>query len=150
MNREPQNSSLLPEFVSCITDIHHAVNDITHREEAKADAAASHSHSKMSGLIQQEQAQILKLRGLEQRRHQLAAALLWDGLTFQQILQAVPDSHKGQLDALFTELKLQLRHLTSARDTADQIIRLRLQEFTESLSAMGDNTGPHHLHDRYV
>ena len=53
---------------------------LTQTENAKAEAASSGSHGRINGFLQQEQALILRLRGLEQHRAKQMKALGWEGL----------------------------------------------------------------------
>ena len=57
------------------------MGSISELEEAKAEAASTKQHQKIDGLLKEEQALILKLRGLEQLRMKQAGALGWQGLT---------------------------------------------------------------------
>ena len=59
-------------FIAVLEDTAQLVGDIADIESAKAEAASLNQHHLLDGYIQTEQAQILKLRGLEQRR-----SLLW-------------------------------------------------------------------------
>ena len=70
-------------FAALIQDLADTAERIARAEEAKAEAASLKQHHRLDGLIQEEQAQILKLRGLEQRRLKLAEALGWKSLPSQ-------------------------------------------------------------------
>lgn len=127
----------LNEFARSITLITDVVKDIRRIEEQKAVSASEGHHDKMSGLIQREQAILLKLRGLEQNRLHQVEALGWKVLTFREILSSVSEEQKELLLPLFTELDRELKVLTDARDSADRIITLRLAEFQKALSEHG-------------
>ena len=137
-------------FAALIQDLADTAERIARAEEAKAEAASLKQHHRLDGLIQEEQAQILKLRGLEQRRLKLAEALGWKSLTFRQILsQASPDEAEF-LRPYFLDLEQQLQRLEQARKSSEQIIHTRLHEMEvflarqqgESYDSMGNlNSG---------
>ena len=129
--------NMLNEFARSIALITDVVKDIRQIEEQKAVSASEGHHDKMSGLIQREQAILLKLRGLEQNRLHQVEALGWKDLTFREILSSVSEEQKDLLLPLFTELDRELKVLTDARDSADRIIALRLTEFQKALSEHG-------------
>jgi len=85
-----QTQEPFEEFMEVIRELTSLAGAIAGVEEAKAEAAAQKRHQFLDGFIQEEQAQILKLRGLEQRRLRLAKALGWESLTFRQILEKAP------------------------------------------------------------
>ena len=74
----------LDKFASVIRELTDTAGNIAHIEEQKAVAASEKRHQLMDAFIQDEQAQILRLRGLEQRRLRLADSLGWKSLTFRR------------------------------------------------------------------
>ena len=85
------------------------MGSISELEEAKAEAASTKQHQKIDGLLKEEQALILKLRGLEQLRMKQAGALGWQGLTFRQILERADGGQKKLLSPLFDKMNAQDR-----------------------------------------
>ena len=116
---------------------------LTQTENAKAEAASSGSHGRINGFLQQEQALILRLRGLEQHRISLQKDLGWDTLTLQQILDRSSEEERELLSPVFARLDHYLRRLQQAREAAEKILKVRLHEL-EVFSQMGasyDNSG---------
>lgn len=160
MNHSTQEP--LDEFTAVIRELTNTANRIAQVENAKAQAASQKRHELIDGFIQDEQAYILKLRGLEQRRLRLAESLGWKSLTFRQILEKAAPSQKEQLKPIFSELENQLKQLEQARKAAEKIINTRLHELQVSISMRQggsyDNTGsvnvnsPIHtkMRDQYV
>lgn len=135
----------LEEFASVIKQLIAAAEDIARIEEEKASAATDRRHYLMDSFIQEEQAAILKLRGLEQRRLRLADSLGWKSLTFRQILEKAGPEEHTLLQPLLLELERQLKRLEQARGNAEQIIHTRLHEIQILLARQQgssyDNTG---------
>ena len=142
---EQRTQELFDCFTSVIEETLWLVSDIAQIEADKAEAASLRQHHLLDGYIQTEQAQILKLRGLEQKRVRLAKDLGWDSLTFSQILERVSFRQSGQLRPLFEDLEWQLMRLKDSRSAAEQIINVRLHELDIALSRQTggsyDNSG---------
>ena len=118
----------LEEFASVIEELTELAGTISQIEEKKTQAAADKEHHKLDGYIQKEQAAILKLRGLEQRRTRLAESLGWKSMTFRQILEHASPKQKEQLEPIFNNLEQQLLELKASRQASERIINVRLHE----------------------
>lgn len=152
MDRIKDKASLL-EFAGTLEQLCQVVADITRIEEEKAKAASEGHHSMIDGLLKEDQACILKLRGLEQQRMRQAQELGFQDLTFRQILEKVDQEQRECLLPLFTKLDSQIHQLSSIRESSERAISLRLREFKQFFAERGfeDNTGNDiHFHDRYV
>ena len=135
----------LEKFATVIRELTDTAEYIAQIEENKAAAASEKRHELLDTFIQDEQAQILKLRGLEQRRLRLADSLGWKSLTFRQFLEKAEPGQQTLLQPLFLELEHQLKRLENARGNAEQIISTRLHEMQIILARQQggsyDNTG---------
>ena len=132
MNQTMQES--FEEFAAVIRDLTAVVSDIGKVEDAKARAASEKHHQLLDGYIQREQAQILRLRGLEQHRTRLAETLGWNSLNFRQILEAASPEQKEVLKPLFVQLEEQLNQMQQARKSSEQIIQVRLHELQVAIA----------------
>lgn len=153
-------SKELEEYISIIKDLTEVLGNLTHLEETKAEAASLGYHDRIDGLLKDEQAMVLKIRGLEQKRFKLQESLGWGELSFRDILSKADAGQAAVLSPLFTPLEEQVKSLSDVRDSAQRIITLRLREFASVLTwAEGqtfDDNGdpgiriPAHFHDTYV
>lgn len=133
----------LKDYIVIIQDLTAVAGSITRVEEAKTAAVSAKKHEILDSCIQEEQALLLKLRGLEQHRINLQKELGWDGLTIHQILDTAPQEQAEMLDPVFQTLDRQLRRLQTAREASERILKVRLHEL-EVFSRMGasyDNSG---------
>lgn len=137
MNQETRD--LLDSFSDIIRQLTVLTGQLSQVEEAKAEAASEKRHELLDGFIQKEQAQLLKLRGLEQHRMKLAKNLGWDSLTFRQILDKADSQQREVLLPLFTELEQQLNRLTQSRKASEHIINVRIHEI-ETLIALQEGS----------
>lgn len=104
------------------------LKELTRIEQNKAGAASEKKHSLMDGFLHEQQALILKLRGLEQSRIRLLASMGYEGLTFRQILEQAEPALCETLSPHFAALTEEARRLKQEKETADRIIQLRLRE----------------------
>lgn len=160
MHNPSEDKDNINDFAQIITQLTETVDELNRLESVKAATASQGHHDRMDGLLKEEQACILKLRGLEQRRIRLQGGLGWGGLTFRQILVTAEKEQAGRLSPLFTGLEQGIKRLLDTRDTAQRAISARLREFASVLADMEglsyDSSGeaeveiPSHFHDRYV
>lgn len=116
------------EYSAVIRNLSAVALQIAHVEERKTEAASARRHELLDGCIQEEQALLLKLRGLEQHRISSQKALGWEDLTLQQILKNASPGQQETLEPLFQNLEVQLERLKQARNAAEQMINVRLHE----------------------
>lgn len=144
------NQTTLDQFCQVLKQTTDVLKELTHIEQLKADAASQKQHHLMDGFLQDEQALVLKLRGLEQHRVKLTDALGFQGLTFRQILKEADPDAAQQLTPHFTALTEEAKCLTQAKDSADRIIKIRLREMNTILSNEQGIHIPSHFKDTYV
>lgn len=134
MSQNTQTSTSLDEFITVIRETTALAASISQIEKDKAEAASERRHERLDGFIQREQALILKLRGLEQKRMHLAESLGWKGLTFRQILEKASPTEKERLQPGFDQLEEALKELEHSRKASEQIINVRLHELQVAIA----------------
>lgn len=143
----------LDEFCMTLSQLTDVVKTITDIEQSRAEAASQKEHNRIQGFLNEEQAAILTLRGLEQKRMQQAEALGWKGLTFRQILDTAGDAQKKVLMPRFTELQQAVSLLVNIREGADRIIKVRIRDLQDAIAVAGgppEGSPSHFFHDKYV
>lgn len=153
-NKEERAAAFRP-FIHTLEELSGIIVKLTEAENAKARTASAGEHGKMDSFLKEEQALLLRLRGLEQQRDRQASALGWNGLTFRQILEAADEDEASVLSPLFSQMEQQLKNLTDAEESSNRIISVRLREFEHILGVNGQNGlpetgGPSRFRDRYV
>lgn len=119
---------LYEDFLDIIRDLIDVAHKIAQVEEEKAVAVSQKHHELLDGFMKREQAGILKLRGLDQHRMQLAKRLGWDSLTFSQILEEINPVQQEYFKMLFLELEQELMRLIESKELAERIINVRIYE----------------------
>lgn len=104
-------------------------------EQDKLDAAIKNRVSFVEECMHKEQAAVLRLRGLEQRREREQKQLGMENYTFRQILEKVPDDTASALRPLFDQISERVRQFRSVSDNAKEVIELNLHEIQSALAA---------------
>ncbi len=153
-NKEARET-LFGSFVRILEELSEIISQLIEAETAKATAASAREDEKMDSFLKEEQALLLKLRGLEQQREHMADRLGWKNMTFRQILKTADEKESSALSPLFMRMEKQLKDLADAKDSSSRIITVRLREFEHilgagSLSGFPEADSSPHFHDRYV
>lgn len=132
-------------------------------EQEKLEAAIHNRVSFVEESMHKEQAAVLRLRGLEQKREKEQEKLGMKDYTFRQILENAPDNVSSELSPLFDRMSEQVRQFQSISGNAKDIIEVNLHVIQSSLaekapgretySASGrknDNESPNHFTSRSV
>lgn len=121
-------------FIAIIEEFIEFFDGLISIEQEKLDAATKNQVTFVEECMHKEQAAILRLRGLEQRREKEQEQLGMTGYTFRQILECAPPDAVDTLSPLFDQLSDQVRMMQSLSDSAKDIIEVNLHMIQSSLS----------------
>lgn len=151
------------DFIKLIEEFINFFDELIPIEQEKLDAAVKNRVSFIEECMHKEQAAVLRLRGLEQKREKEQEKLGMKDYTFRQILEKAPEETSSILRPLFDRLSEQIRTLQGISDNAKDIIKVNLYTIQSSLSekspgretysASGrkaDNNNPNHFTSRSV
>lgn len=102
-------------------------------EQEKLDAAVKNRVSFVEDCMHKEQAAVLQLRGLEQKRESEQKRLGMEGYTFRQILEHAPEEAVSILNPLFDQLAERVRTFQSISASARDIIEVNLHVIQSAL-----------------
>ena len=91
-------------------------------EQKKLDSAVHNQVSFVEDCMNQEQAAVLRLRGLELKRQKIQKDLGMEQLTFKQLIEEAPEDVKVSLIPLFNELNEKVALFRSVSDSAKDTI----------------------------
>ncbi len=143
----------LKDFCATLNQLSDVVQKITDIEQKRVDAASQKEHHRIESFLNEEQALLLSLRGLEQKRIHQAEELGWKDYTFRHILYAADPEQKKLLNPLFKELEEQISILRKVRESADRIIGVRIHELEDAITMAGgipNGKSSHFFKDRYI
>lgn len=108
-------------------------------EQEKLDASVNNRVSFVEECMHKEQAAVLRLRGLEQKREKEQERLGMKGYSFRQILEQAPEKDSAVLKPLFDRLSEQVRLTQSLSNNIKDAIEVNLHVIQSSLA--GDASG---------
>ena len=113
-------------FIEIIKELIALFENMIPVEQEKLDAAVKNRVSFVEECMHKEQAFILQLKGLEQKREAAQKRLNMENYTFRQILDHAPDDVVSVLQPLFNQLGGQVQTFQSISDNAKDIIEVNL------------------------
>lgn len=123
------------EFIKIIEEFIELFDSLIPVEQAKLDAAVKNRASFVDECVNKEQAFVLRLRGLEQKREAAQEHLGMKGYTFRQILEHAPGEVAAVLQPLFDRLSEQIRTFQSINENAKAAIEVNLHMIQEALAS---------------
>lgn len=127
-------------FIDIIKEFIQLFESLITIEQTKLDAALKNRVSFVEDCMNKEQAEILHLRGLEQKRERAQAELNMKDFTFREILEKAPDDVSSVLKPMFDKLSEQVRTFQSISESARESIELNLHMIQSSLAQTGSGT----------
>ncbi|HCT91331.1 MAG TPA: flagellar protein FlgN [Lachnospiraceae bacterium] len=121
-------------FIAVIRELIALFEGLIPVEQEKLDAAIKNRVSFVEECMHKEQAFVLQLKGLEQRRETQQKQLDMENYSFRQILDQVPDETAVILKPLFDRLSTQIQLFQSINDSARDIIEVNLHVIRSALA----------------
>lgn len=138
------------DFISLIKDFIQLFNSLINIEQNKLNYVIENKVSFMEECVNKEQALVLRLKGLEQRRETLQCSMDMENLTFREILDKVPEDVHTELSPLFDELSQKVRTFQSVNDNARDMIQLNLYKIHSATPSSLSGTEETHFTNRFV
>lgn len=109
-------------------------------EQSKLEVVSKNKVALLEDIIKKEQAEIMTLRGLDQKRERTQEELGWKDLTFQQILKEVPEEQKAGLTELFDELAARVRTFQSVTESSRTMMEVNLHAINQMIARQSGGT----------
>lgn len=122
------------DFITVIEDLIHLFQNLIQIEQAKMEAVKKHRVTHVEDCMNQEQAAILKLRGLDKKREICQEQLGYKGYTFQQILSETAGSEHNQLKKLFDNLSFHVRQFQDTNESARTMLEVNLHKINKAIN----------------
>lgn len=127
------------EFAKIIKEFITLFDELIPIEQEKLDAAVKNRVTFVEECMHKEQAAVLRLRGLEQKREKEQTELGMENYRFRQILEEIPEETASIFRPLFEQLSQQVQTLQSLNESTRDSIEVNLHVIQSSLAA--DHTG---------
>lgn len=122
------------DFIALIKDYIELFDTLIDVEQEKLDAVTTDDIIKVEESIKQEQAVILRLKGLEHRRELAQTSMDMKDLTFREILEQAPEDVSTAMNPVFQELIRKVRTFQSINDNAKDAIHVKLHHIQSMLN----------------
>lgn len=126
-------------FIKVIKDFIQLFEAMIPLEQKKLDSVVNQKISVVEDCMNQEQAAILRLKGLEIKRQKIQKELGVEDLTFRQILEKVSPEIKDNLQPLFDELTEKIHTFQSINASAKDAIEVNLHVVQSALASGSTN-----------
>ncbi len=105
-------------------------------EQSKLEAVSKNKIAVLEDIIKKEQAEIMSLRGLDQKRERTQEELGWKDLTFQQILK----EEQSKLQELFDELAGRVKTFQSVTESSKTMMEVNLHAINQVIAQQAGGT----------
>lgn len=130
-------------------------------EQSKLEVVSRNQVTQLEDIIKKEQAEIMALRGLDQKRERIQEELGWKDMTFQEILERLPEEQRPDMKRLFDELATHVTTFQSVTESSRTIMEVNLHAINQMVARQGGGrstykedgsveTGPSHFTDRRI
>lgn len=121
-------------FIKLIEEFIEFFDELIPIEQEKLDAAVNNRVSFVEECMHKEQAAVLRLRGLDQKREKEQERLAMAGCTFRQILERAPEDAVSVLTPLFDRLSEQVKTVQLLSGNIKDSIEVNLHTIQTALA----------------
>lgn len=125
------------QYLSFLEDLLRELNRLTEIGKEKLAAVQNHELDALNECIKQEQAVSLTLRGLEQKRVKLLAALGCENVPLSEMPRRCPEAYRGRTQELVDQLLRAEKILKSVQTPSRTIMERDLRAIRKELESRG-------------
>lgn len=118
----------MEHYVNLLNEFLELFEEMILVEKEKRDVVIAHDLLRLEDLMKKEQAGIMKIRGMEQRRIRMQNDLGFGDKTFQVLLQEVSDEERLRLTPIFRKLEDAIRRFRVTNESTSQVIETALHD----------------------
>lgn len=124
-------------------------------EQEKLQAITQNDLEKLDACIKEEQAQVLKLRGLDRKRDLLLVRMGYENLSFKEIIEVLPQEDRAESRQLYNELQKATEDFNSVNASVRTALEVNLHNINATLESLkvpptGAATTGHNLTNRFA
>lgn len=128
------------QFKSLIDDYIIIFDQLILFETEKLESIAANKVDLLDSQMREEQAHLLKLKGLDRKREALQAEMNQAGLSFRQIIDTVEGEEKEVLESSFLSLSKKTEELQVATKSTKLYIELHLHSLDMLIASLGGDS----------
>ncbi len=127
------------QLIQILNDTNSFLKDITALQNKKVDYVIKNNIAGVEECMKNEQAMILKLKGLDKKREQLQKSLGFENMSFREIIDKLPSEEKEEFKKLFDEMQNSLEVYRHTSKTAQNAIEINLHRLDSYLKELDEN-----------
>lgn len=128
---------MIEELIVVLKDIGGLLRQNIPLEQEKLKAVRENKVSFVEDCMLKEQAVLLKMRGLEQKREQILREAGYEGKTLREILQELSPEERNKLQPVIDEFLTSVQDFNSLNEESMKLIRLNLHQIRKEQAARG-------------
>lgn len=117
----------MEELKKIIVELNSVFEELIPIEKNKLTAAADHNVVELEECMKREQAAVLQIRGLDQKREAWLAQKGWSDKSFRQILEFLPGEERGQLEPSFERMTENFRMFRKVNEDTNMVLKTNLR-----------------------
>lgn len=130
------------EFKEIISELILLFQDLCQIEQEKLNVIQKNRVTYLEDCMNQEQAAILKMRGLDVRRENCQEQLGWKGDSFRQILDKMDEAGRAEFEPMFEELSRFVSLFQGISDSARALIEVNLHQINKMMESNSQPLSP--------
>lgn len=123
------------EFKEIISELIFLFQNLCQIEQEKLNVIQKNRITFLEDCMNQEQAAILKMRGLDVRRENCQDRLGWKGDSFRQILDKLDEDGRAEFEPMFDELSRFVSLFQEISDSARSLIEVNLHQINKMMES---------------
>lgn len=131
------------EYLNFLEELEHTLQQLVDVEQKKSAAVSARDLDALNNCMKREQAFSMTLKGFEQKRARLLAALGLEDVSLRELPSRCPPEHREAARRMSERLINQYRILSSAQEPSRILMESRLRLIEEELQRRGlEEEGP--------
>ena len=118
----------MERFKKVITDLAQLFEDALPLEHEKLTAVQNDDVAGLEDCMKREQAIMMKIRGLEQKRERTQQELGWQDKSFREIIKDLPEEQQPEMQELFDRLSIAVKVFQDANQSALDTMKVHLKD----------------------
>ena len=126
----------MEQYIQILHDMNDLFTEMIPLEKSKMNCVTTRNLSLLEDIMKKEQAGIMRMRGLEQKRMKLQEQLGYGTKTFRDIISSAPEEYTGQLKELYEQLNKTVTSFKSVNESSSQLLELSLHNIDQQIAQL--------------
>lgn len=129
------------KFVDLMEEYDELLTELLEIEDDKIHAISHEELDLLNECIRDEEAGMLKMKGLDMRRDAITEEIGYVGKTFRQILEVVAADYRDELQPLFNSISKKTRRLKDISDSVQNMIESKMILNKSMIESLNNQSG---------